>query len=448
VRYQIQAYGCQMNKYDALLMERCLLEAGHVPSEGENDAEIILLVTCTVRDTAESRIYGRLGQLRPAKESGRIRVLGICGCMAQASGREILKKAPHVDLIVGTEAYPRIAELVDAVLRENTKQIDTRWYFQEGTEESAGTLADTDLVPFSPRGPLPDPEKIRYPAFVTIIWGCNYGCTYCVVPSVRGRELYRPAEHVVEEVRRMAEVGYRSVTLIGQVVNSYRCGGVDLAGLLRRVSDIPGMDRILFVTSHPRNFPTEIIGVVAERPNLVPYFHLPIQSGSDRILKRMARRYRVEDYRRLAGEIRDRIPGAAITSDLIVGFPGETDADHAETLALLEEIRWDGVFSFRYSPRRGTPAAGFPDPIPERLKIERLKQAIEVQKRISLEINQGTIGTVQQIFIESTDKTPTGRSRQNRATIVTNGKGKTKIGQILPVRITEVTPSTLYGEME
>ena len=367
--------------------------------------------------------------------------------MAQGSGKEIFAKAPHVDLVVGTEAYPRIGDLVDAVLRENVKQIDTRWYFHESAEGSVGTFADDDSAQFSPREPLLDPANIHYPAFVTVIWGCNYGCTYCLVPSVRGREIYRPPDRVVDEVRRMAEVGYRSVTLIGQVVDSYRCEGVNLAELLRRVSDVDGMDRILFVTSHPASFHTEIVDIVAERPNLVPYFHIPIQSGSDRILKRMARRYRVDDYRRLVEAIRGRIPDAAITSDLIVGFPGETDSDHAETLALLEEIRWDGVFSFRYSPRAGTPAAEFPDPVPEPLKIERLKQVIEAQKRISLEINRGTLGTVQEIFVESVEKNPTGRTWQNRATVVTNGKGRTQIGRTVPVRITNVTPYTLYGEI-
>jgi len=444
VRFQIQTFGCQMNVYDSGIIERLLREAGLVPVADEADADVILLNTCCVRDSAENRVFGHLGHLRRLKERGKLRVLGVCGCMAQSHGDRLFERAPHVDLVVGTDAYGRIAELIQAVLDDDVKQVDTTFYAEQEPAPSTEDPARPDWEPYPAGAAAFTPDDIRYPVFLTVMRGCDYGCTYCVVPSVRGRGICRSPDSILREARATAAAGARAVTLIGQVVNAYEWGGTTFAALLRRVAGVDGLDRGMFVTSHPRRFNKDIIDAVAESDRLVPYFDIPIQSGSDPVLRRMARGYTVAAYGRLVDRIRRRIPGAAVTSDLIVGFPGETDEDFERTLAFVRDVRLHGIFCFRFSARRGTPAAGFPDQVPEPVKIERLERLIEVQKEISTEINRPLEGTVQEVFVEQWGGNLRGRTRQNKVTVFPRVDSVSP-GDTVPVRIERAGAFTLYG---
>lgn len=445
MRFQIQTFGCQMNVYDSGVIERLLREAGHVPVQNEAEAEIVLLNTCCVRDSAESRVFGHLGHLKHRKEKGRLRVLGVCGCMAQSHGDRLFEQAPHVDLVVGTDAYPRIVELIDAVLGDDLKQCDTTFYAEQAVGDGEGSgVADWEPYPCGCARFTPD--DVRYPIFLPIMRGCDYGCTYCVVPGVRGREICRSPESILGEARAMAEAGVRAVTLIGQVVNAYHYGDTSFASLLRRVAEIDGLDRVLFVTSHPRKFGTDIIETIAESDRIVPYFHIPIQSGCDQILRRMARGHTAQIYEDLVREIRNRIPHAAVTSDIIVGFPGETDEDFEHTLEFVRRMRLHGIFSFRYSPRAGTPAAGFPDQVPEPVKIQRLEKLNEVQKQISTELNRPLEGTVQQVFVEEMGDNLRGRTWQNKVTVFPR-VDSVEPGDTVRVRIDRAGAYTLYGHM-
>lgn len=443
MRFQIQTFGCQMNVYDSGVIERLLREAGHVRVETEAEADIILVNTCCVRDSAESRVYGHLGHLKKRKEAGPLRVLGICGCMAQSHAERLFERAPHVDLVVGTDAYPRIVELIDTVLSQDLKQCDTTFY----AEQVAGDGEDQVPAEWEPY-PLGcarfTPRDVRYPVFLPIMRGCDYGCTYCVVPAVRGREICRSPESILRETRAMAEAGVRAVTLIGQVVNAYCYGNTSFASLLRRVAEVEGLNRVLFVTSHPRKFGTDIIETVAQSDRIVPYFHIPIQSGCDEILRRMARGHTVQLYEDLVREIRNRIPHAAVTSDIIVGFPGESDECFEQTLEFVRRMRLHGIFSFRYSPRAGTPAAGFPEQIPEPVKIERLERLNKTQKRISSEINQALEGTVQDVFVEASETNFRGRTWQNKVTVFPRTDSVSP-GDTVKVRINRAGAFTLYG---
>jgi tRNA-2-methylthio-N6-dimethylallyladenosine synthase len=391
-------------------------------------------------------VYGHLGHLKTLKEKGTLRVLGICGCMAQDQADRLFRRAPHVDLIVGTDAYPRIARLIDDVLKEDIKQVDTTFYAEEEPEPSTEHMSGPEWEPYPVGTAAFTPDDIRYPVFLPIMRGCDFGCTYCVVPSVRGKEICRSPESILREAREMVDAGVRAITLIGQVVNAYEHNDTSFAELLRLVSAIDGLDRLMFVTSHPRKFGDDIIDAASGSDRIVPYFHIPIQSGSNRILKRMARGYKVEDYCSLVSRIRDRIPEAAVTSDLILGFPGETDEDFEDTLRFVEETRLNGIFCFRYSPRRGTPAAGFSDQVPEPVKIERLERIIEVQKRISTEINRKLEGTVQEVFVEEVGDTARGRNRQNKVTVFPLSDS-VQPGHTVPVKIERAGAFTLYGRM-
>jgi tRNA-2-methylthio-N6-dimethylallyladenosine synthase len=445
VRFQVQTFGCQMNVYDSGVIERLLREAGHRPVENEAEADIILVNTCCVRDSAENRVYGHLGHLKKCKEAGPLRVLGICGCMAQSHAERLFERAPFLDLVIGTDAYPRIVELIDAVLAEDLKQCDTTFYAEQSPDEDESS-ALLDWEPYPVGSARFTPGDVRYPMFLPIMRGCDYGCTYCVVPAVRGREICRSPLSILREVRTMTEAGARAVTLIGQVVNAYEYGETSFASLLRQVAEIDELERVLFVTSHPRKFDAEIIDTVAGSDRIVRYFHIPVQSGCDKILRRMARGYTVQAYEDLVRQIRSRIPHAAITSDLIVGFPGETDQDFEETLEFTRGMRLHGIFSFRYSPRAGTPATDFPDQVPEPVKIQRLERLNEIQKQISTEINQPLEGTIQEVFVEQPGDNLRGRTWQNKATVFPRVDGVLP-GDTVRVRINRAGAYTLYGEI-
>jgi len=449
MKYHIETYGCQMNVYDSGRMEQLLEAAGYEPAETLEAAEIVLLNTCAVRESAEQRVWGQLGHRKRLKENGACRMIGLCGCMAQNHGEKIFERAPQVDLVMGTGALASLPAMIDRVLRGQGRQIDVELPGRGGP----------DSLPVEGRPHSATRAGLRYPVFVAVMRGCNHRCTYCVVPRVRGSETYRPAESVCREVRWLIETGYREVTLIGQAVTNYRVRSTDFAGLLRQVAALPGLERLRFATSHPKRVPPELIDAIAEEKVVCEHLHLPAQSGSDRILRRMARGYTAEQYLRLCERIRERIPGASITGDLIVGFPGETENDFQATLDLMEAARWDGGFLFKYSPREGTAATRLSEaPVPPAVAQERFERALELQLRLANEANQALLGQTAEILLEEVphpDDQGTlrgdykGRTRTNKMVVIHPQPGEALIrhpvGDLVQARIIEARAYSLTG---
>ncbi len=462
MKFSIQTYGCQMNVADTERMARLLVSAGHTEADRLNEAEIVLLNTCSIRDTADRRAYGRIGELKRFKDFGNLRILGICGCLAQSDGESLVSRWPHVDFAVGTRAFHEIPSLISRSLGGDTHHVRTEM-----------TTRPTELWDREEMIPLLDHEP-QYPAFVSIMRGCNKNCTFCIVPNVRGREEYRPPEGILREVRQRIDAGYREVTLVGQNVNCYKSGDVDFAGLLRQTAALPGLRRLRFATNHPRHFNNDIIDAMAESPIICEHAHLPVQSGSNRILKRMARSYDRERYLSIIDTLREKLPGASITTDLIVGFPGETDAEFEETLELCRQVRWDAAFMFTYSPRRGTRAADMEDQIPEPVKTERLHRLIELQDSISQKLNNNYLGQTVEVMVERAGNNPSSngaspeepganapmpsaglgvlvhepakvQSRTRTHKVVIFDGHDFRPGDFVDIHITEARPSTLFG---
>lgn len=432
--YHIVTFGCQMNSYDSELMEGIMTAKGWSRAAAEEDADVILYNTCVVRDHAEQRALARLGQLKSLKAAHPGRILGVTGCMAQKDAEALLEKLPHLDLVLGTRAIPRLSPLLDRILATGQPQSCV-----EILEESY----PTDAVPLRQR-----PLK----ALVNIIFGCNKNCSYCIVPRTRGREVSRPPEAILEEVRSLAERGYKEITLIGQNVNSYRPDGpgqgLDFGGLLRQVGAAAGEAWIRYITSHPRDCNEGHIAAVAETPNVCENFHLPVQAGSSAVLRAMRRGYTREKYLELVEKIRARVPDATLTTDLIVGFPGESDADYEQTLDLVRQVRYDAAYMYIYSPRPGTPAAEeFTDQIPLPVKKERLARLIELQERISLERNQAMIGRTVTALVEDVAPRTEGdllaRTRGDKMVIL---PGPAEwVGRFIDIAITDANGHTLFG---
>src|SRR6059036_3024473 len=340
-------YGCQMNEYDSERVAGLLREHRYELTESESDADLILVNTCAIREKAEDKVFSKLGELRALKARKPELVLGVMGCMAQLQQGAVQKRAPYVDLVFGSAAVSRVAELVDRARRERRHVLET---------------GEAPLVKLTARPPSAD----RVRAYVTVMEGCEKHCTFCVVPRTRGRERSHAPETVVAEVRGLVAEGCREVTLLGQTVNAYGrdlTPPTDLAELLEQVNDVTGIERIRFTTSNPYNLTPRLIRALRDVPKVCEYFHLPLQSGSDRVLERMNRGYTRERYLELVREIRDAVPEMAFSTDLIVGFPGETEADFEQTLDMVEQVDYDNVFVFRYSRRPGTPAATMPDQV-------------------------------------------------------------------------------------
>ncbi|MBC7186807.1 MAG: tRNA (N6-isopentenyl adenosine(37)-C2)-methylthiotransferase MiaB, partial [Calditrichaeota bacterium] len=385
--YWIETYGCQMNKYDSELVAGILQGAGYQAAESLSAAEVVLVNTCSVRESAERRVRGRLNALKALKSDGACRVLGVIGCMAERLRERLLREHPAVDLVLGPDAYRRLPALLDSL-------IDKRM---------VGELRDASCASET----YADIEPVREPgvsAWVAIMRGCNNFCSYCVVPYARGRERSRPVESIVAEVEKLVAQGFVEVTLLGQNVNSYRDGGHDFADLLARVAQIPGLVRLRFATSHPKDLSTKLIHTIAAHEVICKHVHLPVQSGSDRILQAMNRGYTREQYLRLLGELRSVMPEIALTTDVIVGFPGEEAADFLATRSLLEEARFDAAFLFKYSPREGTAAFRLQETVSEEEKQARLEDLIALQKQITLEKNRQRIGSVVEVLIEGRSK--------------------------------------------
>lgn len=435
-RYYVRTYGCQMNEHDSETIAGILQQMGYSPAEEAEEADVVLFNTCAIRENAEDKVFGELGNMKRVKNNNPNLILGVCGCMSQEESvvNKILKSFPHVDLIFGTHNIHRLPVLLrDAMF---SKEMVIEVWSKEG-----------DIIENMP--------KIRegnIKGWVNIMYGCDKFCTYCIVPYTRGKERSRRPEDVIAEVRELARQGFKEVTLLGQNVNAYgmdfqdiHFGFGDLLDEIRKI-DIP---RIRFTTSHPRDFDDRLIEVLAKGGNLVEHIHLPVQSGSSEVLKRMARKYTREHYLELVRKIKAAIPNVVLSTDIIVGFPGETDEQFEETLSLVEEVRYDSAYTFIYSPREGTPAAVMEDNVPMEVKKERLYRLNELMAKISLEQNQKLHNQVVEVLVEGESKNNpnvlAGRTRSNK--LVHFVGDKSLIGQFAHVRITDVKTWTLHGEI-
>lgn len=431
----IKTFGCQMNEKDSERIYGMIQDSA--PALSPDEADVIILNTCAVREKPEQKIYSEVGKYLKLKKSKRNIKIGIVGCVAQLKGSEILKRA-DVDFVLGTSALHKINKVIEDTFK-NKIVVDT------SIELNIKDRFESPIYQEFYNGS-------RVKAYVTIQEGCNQFCTFCVVPITRGREITRPSADIIQEVKELVSKGISEITLIGQNVNGYGWntpGEMSFADLLRTLNKIEGLLRIRFTTSNPRYVNDDMIQAMSECEKVCEHLHLPVQSGSNRILKKMSRRYTIEEYYNIVERIRKLIPSCSITTDIIVGFPGETDRDFEETLKMVETIRFDDIFSFKYSIRPGTAAGRFPDQIPEEVKAERLRILQETQDKITKEIMQSYTGKVEEILVEGTaerngEKDSTGRTRTNK---VVNFEGKPQIGSLIKVKITEAYRNSLRGQI-
>lgn len=433
--YFLYTFGCQMNEHDSEVIAGILESTGFTAAAGPEEADLIVINTCAVRKKPEEKVGALLGTLQPLKEKKKDLCIAVGGCMTQQEeiAAYIKKRFPHVNLVFGTHSLPRFPQLLERAMLSRKTVVDI--------EEYADSRED-----------LPISRRDKFKAWLPVIYGCNNFCSYCIVPYVRGRERSRPMKEILAEARSLAREGYLELTLLGQNVNSYGQDlpeGHDFADLLRELNKVEGLRRIRFMTSHPKDLSPGLIDVVARGEKICEHFHLPVQSGSNRILKLMNRRYTRERYLELVRSIKEKIPGAAVTSDIIVGFPGETEEDFQDTLDLVKEARFDNAFTFIYSPRPGTKAAQMEDAVPRAQKEERLQRLAEVQHGISQEINAALTGKVVEVLVEGRSKTNpemlTGRTRTNKLVHFASPEDLT--GRLLPVKIIEARTWNLIGEM-
>jgi tRNA-2-methylthio-N6-dimethylallyladenosine synthase len=433
----IKTFGCQMNEYDSAKMSDLLREShGLELTEYPEQADVLLLNTCSIREKAQEKVFSQLGRWRPWKERREDLIIGVGGCVASQEGEAIRSRAPYVDLVFGPQTLHRLPEMINAARNRE------------------GVVVDVSFPEIEKFDRLPEPRAEGPTAFVSIMEGCSKYCTFCVVPYTRGEEISRPFDDVIAEVAALAEQGVREVNLLGQNVNAFR--GVmhdgevaDLALLIQYVAAIEGIERIRFTTSHPVEFSDRLIDVYADVPELVSHLHLPVQSGSDRILTLMKRGHTAFDYKAKIRRLREIRPNLSLSSDFIIGFPGETEQDFQRTLELIESIGFDHSFSFIYSARPGTPAAELPDDVPLAEKQQRLEQLQQRINAMAQQISRRMVGTVERILVERPSrKDPgqlAGRTENNR---VVNFDGPAElIGQFVDLRITEALPNSLRGEL-
>ena len=438
----VKTYGCQMNVYDSQRMSDALAAEGYAPTGAIEEADLVLLNTCHIREKAAEKVYSELGRIRQLKAeragSGREILVGVAGCVAQAEGDEILRRAPVVDLVIGPQTYHRLPEVVRKA-RNGEKVVETEYAIEDKFEHLPGLQA----AAVRSRGVT---------AFLTVQEGCDKFCTFCVVPYTRGSEVSRPVAQIVAEAERLAAAGVREVTLLGQNVNAWHGTGADgrewgLGELLFRLAEIPGLDRLRYTTSHPRDMDDALIAAHRDLEALMPYLHLPIQSGSDRMLKAMNRRHSAADYLRLVERIRAARPDIAMSGDFIVGFPGETDADFEATLEIVRQVGYAQAFSFKYSPRPGTPAAGEELQVEEAVKDERLQALQALLSEQQTAFAQSLLGREVGLLIEKPGRHPgqmVGRSPWLQPVIVDEKAGG--IGDIVQVRITSAVANSMFAE--
>jgi tRNA-2-methylthio-N6-dimethylallyladenosine synthase len=431
----IVTYGCQMNKYDSERIVGLLQNADYELTEDVRQANLVILNTCSIREKADQKFYSELGRLKRIKQHRPNMLIGVCGCIPQRARGEILARAPYVDLVFGTLNVSRVLELL--------QQVESHG---EPVMEITDKVLDDDL------GALPVSRDNHVTAFVSVMHGCNKRCSFCVVPNTRGPQVSRPLQVILDEVRQLAQAGYREVTLLGQNVNAYgvdlRPRSIDFADLLAAVNAIDGIERIRFVTSHPLDFTQHLVEAMAELDKVCEALHLPFQAGADRILKAMRRGYSAAEYRDLIARLREAVPDISLSTDVIVGFPGETEEDFLETRRMLELVRFDSMFLFNYSERPGTVAPNLPDQVPHDVKQRRFNGLMNMQKRIALAANLPYEGYIVEILVEGPSKKDptklTGRTRTNK--IVNFPGDPTLIGMLVPVRVTRAGLYALDGE--
>jgi tRNA-2-methylthio-N6-dimethylallyladenosine synthase len=433
-RAAVITYGCQMNKYESERIAGILVGLGYEITDERRGADLILLNTCSIRDKAEQKVYSQLGPLKWLKRDNPDLIIGVCGCVAQQEGDRILKRVPHLDLVFGPQNIPKLPTLLEQVQTHRHQLSDL----------ADNPLWDEQSFPLQRGSP--------FQAWVTVMQGCDKFCTFCVVPYTRGREQSRPTADIVREVQTLAEQGYQEVTLLGQNIDSYgkrSPEGKDLADLLTLLQPIDGIKRIRFITSHPRDFTEKLMRTVGTLDKVCEYIHLPVQAGSNTVLKRMHRGYSREDYLMKVDQLRALVHDLALSTDMIVGFPGETADDFAETLQLVEAVEFDAMYLFKYSPRPGTRAASFSDQVPEAVKNERFNVLLEVQESIQLRRNQTRVGRREEVLVEGPSKKGsvqlTGRTRQNRPVNFVGHPSLT--GSLIPVHIDKGGIHSLEGKV-
>jgi tRNA-2-methylthio-N6-dimethylallyladenosine synthase len=426
----IETYGCQMNFADTEIVLGVLKKQGYTVAQNPEDADIILLNTCSIRDNAEQRIYGRLGNLKNLKTRKPELVLGILGCMAERLRKDLIEEKKIVDVVVGPDEYRRLPEYIDIAFNGD-KGI--------GVKLSRTETYD-DIEPHREDG---------LSAWISVMRGCDKFCTFCVVPFTRGRERSRSLNSIVKEIEELSLRGFKEVTLLGQNVNSYRDGENDFADLLAASAKVDPSMRIRFTTSHPQDLSDKLLYTIAEHQNICNYIHLPVQSGSNRILELMNRTYTIEHYLNLIEKAKKIIHGVSFSTDIIAGFPTETWEDHLATLEVMRQVRYDGAYMFKYSPREGTKAYKMGDDVPEEVKTKRLQEIIDLQQQISYEINQNLIGKEEIVLIEGfsrkSDEFLSGRTDTNKVTIIP-AQSDIKPGDYVRVKINKATSATLFGE--
>jgi tRNA-2-methylthio-N6-dimethylallyladenosine synthase len=427
-RYHVTTFGCQMNAHDSERIKGMLEELGLGEAVSQADADVIVFNTCTIREKPDQRFAAHLGNAKMLKLADPEKVIAVGGCYAEAQRDRLFDLYPFVDVAFGPGTIPHLAEWLGA-----------------GGQAPRGRWGIADEREFA--GRLPMHRERRFQAWVQVSMGCNSVCSYCIVPSVRGREVSRRPGEILAEIAGLAGEGVREITLLGQNVNSYgRDLGTGFAELLRAVDAVEGIDRIRFTSPHPKDFRRDVIDAMAECEAVCEHAHLPLQSGSTRVLKSMRRTYSRERYLRLVGELRSAIPDLALTTDIIVGFPGETERDFSETIEVVEEVGYDGAFTFVYSPRQGTEAATSPDQVPDEVKKERIERLVDVVQRVALERNSARVGRVEEVLVEGPSRADPSllRGRTRRNTTV-NFAGSGAPGSLLDVRIEDATSTTLKG---
>lgn len=421
-----------MNFSDGERFAGQLERMGYKPTEKMENADIIILNTCCVRESAEKKIYGKIGEIKHLKQQNPDLILGITGCMSQKDGDSIFKRAPHVDFVLGTNKMHDLPAVLEEIYTSRGKHV-------------VNLAGDYEMPP-----EVEPAENDSLFAYVPIMYGCNNYCTYCIVPYVRGRERSREPQEIVNEVQRLVDSGVKEVMLLGQNVNSYGKGkDTDFADLLAMVDKVKGIKRVRYMTSHPRDLTDKVIEVIKNSEHICEHFHLPVQYGTDKMLKAMNRGYTIEHYKELIAKVRANFPEASFTTDLIVGFPGETDEDFAGLIDFLKEIRYDAAYTFLYSKRSGTPAAKMEDQVPQELKKERLHKLMDVQNEISLEINEKMLGKTVEVLVEGPSKTDenvfTGHTRTNKIVLWPH-QGE-QVGDLVNVKITHPQTWVLKGEL-
>jgi tRNA-2-methylthio-N6-dimethylallyladenosine synthase len=444
-RFHIRTFGCQMNSHDSEKIANLLCHHGWRPADDEAEADLLLVNTCSIREKAENRLYSDLGTLREWKAAAPRRVIGVGGCVAQQVGDGLLRRFPQVDFVFGTHNLRLVPALVEGALRGS----------RSARIEESRSLERFDLPERHPDFAGSTPGR----AFVTVMEGCDLFCSFCIVPTTRGREISRPAEGILAEARALAGRGVREITLLGQTVNAYgrhdahrgraAAGSVPFGALLRRLARIPGLARLRYTSPHPVFFDDDLVAAHGELGALCPHVHLPLQSGSDAVLRRMRRRYTAGDYRRLVARLRAARPDLALTTDLIVGFPGETDADFRATLALVQEVAFVDAFCFRYSPRPSTRAAELPEAVPEALARERLDELLALARSLTLAAHRARVGAHTTVLLDGESRRGGQRMGRDPYHRVVNlaSACDAPAGSFVEVRIVEATPHSLVAEL-